>query len=281
MPKRFSVQGRPVLLLVLLGVIWWFVPVIFKSIGKLTFYEFQAPSWVAASTMRDLQNYWAMRMHSKDELIEAGRDLARLNAAYELNRLENDKLRDEIARLESILNLPSHDGYRYEVARVVRRDINSWWQQLVIRKGADAKIPVGAAVVYSGGVVGVVKEVHAYTSVVELVSSRSFRMAARFEEDTRPVTYQGKNNPMLTEPEGIVADVQMDVQATDNERGLRLVSSELGGVFPDGLTIGYVKALEPSPNGLFQTGTVQLNKNLLGLAEVAIIVPVLPEDAPR
>ena len=41
----------------------------------------------------------------------------------------------------------------------------------MIRKGRNYDIYPGAPVVYTGGIVGRVREVHAYTSVVDLVSS--------------------------------------------------------------------------------------------------------------
>ena len=81
-------------------------------------------------------------------------------------------------RLEDLLRLPSFPEYRTEVARIVRRDFNTWWQRLEIRKGRNHGIPEGAPVVFSGGIVGRVTEVHATTAVVDLVSSPTLRIAA-------------------------------------------------------------------------------------------------------
>lgn len=57
------------------------------------------------------------------------------------------------------------------------------------------------------------------------------------------------------------------------DRPLRLVSSRLGGIFPDGLTIGLVRELKTGQDGLFQAGEVALDKRLLELREVAILIP--------
>ena len=124
---------------------------------------------------------------------------------------------------EAILNLPSRREFRYEVARVVRRDLNAWWQQIVIRKGKDFDIPRGAAVAFSGGVVGRVVEVGAFTSRVELVTSPNFRMAVNFEGDERPVVYQGLPQSGFGDPLGAVHTLQ-DV-VTSTQRPLKLLST--------------------------------------------------------
>ena len=86
---------------------WWFAPTIVKSFVKVSFFEFQAPFWTSVSYLHDLQDYWSARSRSKNELIEVGRDLARLNAAYEIHLTEREALRKELRRLERLFDLPS------------------------------------------------------------------------------------------------------------------------------------------------------------------------------
>jgi len=193
------------------------------------------------------------------------------------NAQRKETLENEIQRLESILKLPSRREFRYEVARVVRRDLNAWWQQIVIRKGKDFDIPVGAAVVFSGGVVGRVVEVGAFTSRVELITSPNFRMAANFEGDERPVVYQGVVQGGFGTSVGTVRDAPQDVVAS-TQLPLKLVSTRLGGTFPPGLLIGRVTWLEPGSTGIFQAGEVELDSQLLSLHEVAVLIPLYPID---
>lgn len=236
-------------------------------------YEIQAPAWTGLAYLTDLQAYFGNYAQPRVELIEAGRDLARLNAAYELTRVENETLREELARLEAYFEMPSHSEYRYEVARVIRRDVNAWWDRMTIRKGRQHGISEGDAVVYVGGVVGRVETVHLYTSEVILVSDRRFRMAAHLQGDNRPVTYQGKSPEPFSPPVGTASSIQPDVVIPPGEH-LDLVSSRLGGVFPDGLPVGRITRLKPSLDGLFQTAEVALNPELLSLWEVAVLVPI-------
>jgi rod shape-determining protein MreC len=244
-----------------------------RALLSVSFYEFQAPVLLAPSFVRDLQAFWGTRLHSKSELFEAGRDLARLNSAYELQIQQQEALRRQIDRMERLLALPPESAFRYEVARVSHRDITSWWQQIVIRKGRNYDIPVGAPVVFTGGVAGRVREVHAYTATIDLLSSPQVRLAAQFETDSRPVSYQGVANPPIQPPFGRVEFVSSDVDASPNAP-LRLLTSGLGGIFPAGLTIGWVEVLSANPDGLFKTGRVRLDDRLNTITEVAVLVPL-------
>jgi rod shape-determining protein MreC len=274
---------KPIVALGVFLAAWWIVPTLSKSFlpfVKLSFTEFQAPAWIVSSYLDDLESFWARRSHSKIELIEAGQELARQKAFYQLLDQRNKSLETEVMRLESILDMPSRREFRYQVARVIRRDLNAWWQQLIIRKGKDYGITEGAAVIFAGGVVGRIVEVNAFTSRVELISSPNFRMAASFEGDIRPVVYQGVPQSGFGGAVGEVRDAPQDLVA-NTQNPLRLVSTRLGGTFPPGLMIGSVSWLEPGSTGIFQAGTVRLDKRLLSLQEVSVLIPLNPLNYDR
>jgi rod shape-determining protein MreC len=274
-PFRFD-QAKPFATLIVVVAIWLLLPVAVKSFARASFFELTAPITVAASYARDLQSYWGMRNHSKDELIAAGRDLSRLNATYEFAVQQNVELQAEVARLEALLRLPAFNQYRYEHARVARRDFSAWWQQIVIRKGKNYGVPVGAPVIFNGGVVGRVTEVHSTTANVELISSPNLRLAGVIEGDARPISFQGGLNETFAPPTGVVEFVPLDVFANPNSPK-RLVTSGLGGVFPPGLTLGTITKLAPGSDGLFQSGEVKLDDRLGSLTEVTVLVPVPAE----
>ena len=276
LPKRFD-QARPfaTLGMVLLG--WLFVPLVLKTFTRATFFEIQAPLTVADSFVRDLQTFWSNRLHSKDELLKAGQQVAGLAAQYDFSVQQNEQLQAEILRLENLLKLPSMPAFRYEPTRVARRDFSGWWQRMMIRKGANYGITTGAPVVFAGGVVGRVTEVYRYTAVVDLITSPTFRLAASVAGDSRPISYQGGLNDSFKSPRGTVEFVPLDIYAT---RGVtkRLVTSGLGGVFPPGLSLGEISSLELSPDGLFKYGEVSLDERLGSLTEVTVLVPLNPEE---
>lgn len=265
------------MILVIFLAVWWVSPLLFRSFMRVSFYAFQAPVLALPSYLRDIQHYWVLRNHSKRELIEAGRDLARQNAAYGLELESSRDLNNRITELEGLLNLPPLLGHRHEVARVIHRDINAWWHQIIIDKGSHYEIPESAAAIFAGGVVGRIREVHTYSSIVELVSSPNFRIAAHFEGDSRPVTYQGRPHLSLSPPQGKVLDVSIDLAASSGSKR-SLVTSHLGGVFPTGILIGQVADLRPAANGLFLEGKVRIDERLLSIKEVVVLIPIEPTD---
>ena len=250
-----------------------FAPSFIRNGIKEGFEEFKAPIDSLSSQFNDLATFWGLSSNTKRDLIEAGRDLARVNAGYQGKVFENESLRDEIRRLEKMLSMPSYDKFKNEVARVCRRDINAWWQYLTIRKGKMHGIRKGYAVVYSGGVVGRIVDVGLYTSTVELVSSRKFRMAACAVGDDRPVIYQGAGSLSLQTAQGEISDVPADISASATNP-IKLVTSSLAGTFPDGVYIGEIVSLKNEPDGIFKSGVVRLPKSLSSIKEVSVLIPV-------
>lgn len=250
-------------------------PSFFRQMVSRTFEQFRAPIETLPSHMSDLATYWSLNANSKRSLMEAGRDLARLNSMYEIKIAENASLRDEIKHYKKLLKIPSYDKYNWEIARVVRHDLSAWWQRIVIRKGSMHGVKKGCAVIYGGGVVGRVVSVNATSSTVELVSSVNFRMAAFIEGDDRPIIYQGAGAWSFRDPKGEVSDVPSDIKSTFGNP-VKLYTSDLAGTFPSGLLIGEIINLKFEPDGIFQTGHVRLSGSLANIREVVILIPVEP-----
>ena len=276
LPKRFD-QVSPFVTLGIILLTWLLLPFVFKTFTRATFFEIQAPLTVADSYAHDLQDFWSNRLRSKDELLQAGRDLAGLVAKYDFSVQQNQQLEADILRLENLLNLPPLPAFRLEAARVARRDFSGGWQRVTRRKGQNFGLTVGAPVVFSGGVVGRITEVHRYTAVVDLVTSPTFRLAASVAGDNRPISYQGGLNDSFKAPRGTVEFVPLEFTAARNAPR-RLVTSGLGGIFPAGLSIGEILNLELSADGLFKAGDVQLDERIGTLTEVTVLVPLNPEE---
>jgi rod shape-determining protein MreC len=272
--KRFD-QARPFLALGIVVGAWLILPVAVKRFTRATFFELQAPLAVIASYEHALQEYWGLRTHTNRELVEAGVDAVHVANSYAFAVQQNKELQAENDRLKQLLKMPAFEEFRPEHARVVRRDFSGWWQRLTIRKGKNYGITVGAPVVFSEGVVGRVTEVHATTSVVELISSPGVRLAAAIEGDTRPISFQGGINPTFGPPKGVVDYVPLD-QSANPTAPRHLVTSGLG-VFPPGLSLGEITDLRLSDDGLFKTGVVKLDERLSSLVEVTVLVPLNPD----
>lgn len=260
---------------------WWFLPVAFKLFLRDAFHSFQAPLWDFGSRAADLGEYWDLRTRSRDELIEAYRDAARLasgrqvlsdsesNLSQEHQRLL--ELKVELSRLRQELSLSSPPRFQPVVARVTKRELNAWWQRIHLRKGELQSIRKGDGVIFVGGVVGRVVETTKRSCVIQLVTSPYFRIAANFRGDDRPVTFQGVGNHTFSSPFGLVRDAPTDISPTSTAPA-ELVTSTLSDVFPSGILIGKVQNLQTDPNGLFRTGRIDMDHRLLTLREVTVLV---------
>jgi rod shape-determining protein MreC len=110
-PQRFD-QARPFFTLGVVALVWLFVPAVVKRLARATFYELQSPVEVTAAGVRQLQEFWALRTRSADELIAAGKQTADALATYELNARQLEQLAAENERLRAMLDLPADPGWR-------------------------------------------------------------------------------------------------------------------------------------------------------------------------
>ncbi len=253
----------------------WFAPAAAKRFFAETFYELEAPISLANSRTQDFAKYWEMRSRTKHELIEAGRDAARLAGTLQFEAQQIDALREENLRLGNLLDLPRRPNSRIVVARVARRNLGLWWQQIIVRRGENDGIRFGCPVLNSGVIVGRIRKVYKDTSVVELISSPTFRISAYLVGDEKyPVTFHGNGGGPFNRPSGTIRDIQSDFPDM-LVHALPVITTGIGGVFPGGFRIGTLGngKINLSEDGLFYEAAVEL-RNLSEIEEVAILVPV-------
>lgn len=273
-----SERIRPLIFLGIFLFAWLILPVFFKSILHKGFREFQAPLWVLSSHVSDVQEYWALRTTSKHELIASNIEMARQLAAQKLQLEERTLLKQDLQRLEELLDIPALQDYQYVVSRVVRRRQNSWWQQMVIRKGSLHGIRVNDPVICAQGLVGKVSKVDLYTATVEMVTNPGFRFSAALIDDSRPLEYLGVINAFPGKPMGEIRFIPPDILPEQDVSRL-VITSGLGGIFPRGLPVGEIVEMEMGGEGLYQRGKIRLPAYLNSLQEVAVLVPVSRNNA--
>ena len=277
-PGRIDLKPFVYLALGLLA--WWAVPTGIRGFFREAFYEFKAPVILVQSQLQDLRHYWdTTGLQRKRDLLVAGRDLARANAMLQSELQQKRELAQEARRLEEILALPSRIDFRTVVARVARRDLNTWWQQIIISKGSADGIHDGCPVVINSGVVGRVRKAHLHTSEVELISNSTFRISANLDGDERPVVFSGGINKPFYSPVGNVTYLPSDYRYPGPANApIQVFTSGIGGVFPGGLSIGILDGkFVATPDGLFLESAVKLHTDLSHVEEVAVLIPVGPK----
>ncbi len=251
-----------------------------KAITRSAFHEFEAPFWEITSRISDLSDYWGHQSDSKKTLISKNRDLSRIRSDWELQESFKEKWESEIAKLNGLhsqvealrekIGLDKEISFSPILSRVTRRNLNSWWQELSLRKGFNQGIENGSGVIFSSGVIGRIYQTGLNSSKVQLATNPNFRIVAHFQGDDRPVTFQGNGILVGGQPLGNVWDVPHDIQI-EKGKSLLLETSSLGGTFPGGLPIGLVTSLEESGDGLFKNGSVLLPLDIGKVSEVTIL----------
>ncbi|MBM3868910.1 MAG: rod shape-determining protein MreC [Verrucomicrobia bacterium] len=256
---------------------WILLPSAVRRFNREAFVEFQAPALHLAGKSRDLATFWEKKSRSTEELVAAGRDLARINAALELKLKGLEDIRRENQRLREVTRYNVPAEYLSVVARVATRDSSSWWQRIVIRKGRNDGIRPGAPVVFGDTVVGRVTAVHLTTSEVDLVTSPGFRCTAYLEGDdqSRIVLVNGVAAHSLGTAKARVSVIPYDYLLPAGTPA-RVTTTGMGGVFPSGLTLGYLDGgAYATQVGNFKESLLVPSRDLYNLQEVSVLVPLI------
>lgn len=256
---------------------WVLLPATVRRFNREAFVEFQAPALHLLGKSRDLATFWEKKSRSTEELVAAGRDLARINAALELKLKAMDDIRRENTRLREVTRYNVPAEYLSVVARVATRDSSSWWQRIVIRKGRNDGIRPGAPVVFGDTVVGRVTAVHLTTSEVDLVTSPGFRCTAYLEGDdqNRIVLINGVAANSLGTAKARVSVIPYDYLLPAGTPA-RVTTTGMGGVFPSGLTLGYLDGgAYATQVGNFKESLLVPSRDLYNLQEVSVLVPII------
>jgi len=184
-----------------------------------------------------------------------------------VSQLEEQAL--ETQRLQGLLAIRDASRADFLAARVVGRDTSNWFKTILIDRGSSAGIRRNLPVIAPDGLVGRVLEVTPTLSKVQLL--------------TDPVSAAG-GLVQRTRVAGIVFGnleaglvVRYLPQLADVAVGDEMITSGLGGVFPKGIPVGRVVAVERRSGALFQEATLQPKVDLSRLEEVLIL---LQPDAP-
>ncbi len=256
---------------------WILLPSAVRRFNREAFVEFQAPALHLVGKSRDLATFWEKKSRSSEELVAAGRDLARINAALELKLKGLEDIRQENTRLREVTRYNVPADYLSVVARVATRDSSSWWQRIVIRKGRNDGIRPGAPVVFGDTVVGRVTAVHLTTSEVDLVTSPGFRCTAYLEgdEQNRIVLINGVAANSLGTAKARVSVIPYDYLLPAGTPA-RVTTTGMGGVFPSGLTLGYLDGgAYATQVGNFKESLLVPSRDLYNLQEVSVLVPII------
>ncbi|MDR2776698.1 MAG: rod shape-determining protein MreC [Puniceicoccales bacterium] len=255
--------------LVFIIALMWLIPTSFRNNVKSAFAYVQVPIYAASAQLENLRNAFPQRTLSKRDLIIFCENLMQENIALQLKVATLAKDIPDISQSEQDYRI---GNFIAKSARVIRRDIASWTNELIVDVGTNRGVAEGMGVISQNYVVGRIKSVHAKTSVVELISSPQFKMVvhARGDVTRSPIVFSGNGHNVFSQATGIATNIPMEI-VSDGEP-ISLVTSELSGVFPKNISVGLIKSPGEHESSFFSS-SVALNNDLLSkLYQVAILI---------
>lgn len=183
-------------------------------------------------------------LKSREELARENRTLHRDVQRLELEVLRLSRLEQEMERLGAALDYSRATEGRLRVADVVYADHASWLRTLILYTGEN-EAELNQPVISDAGLVGRVVEVVPGYAKVQLVTDRAAAVGAMIRRTRRQgVVRSGR--------QGLELDFlprQADVQVGD-----RVVTSGIDGIYPRGLPLGSVVAVDDGDELFLEVG---------------------------
>ena len=227
--------------------------------------------WAALRLVSAGQNVLALPIHLA-RLDQENRFLRGQLLSHLLYESELRRLRQENARLRVMLEFREAAEYELRAADVLGHDAETPPTTITIDVGSLNGVQSYQAVMSAEGLVGrIASEPSTTVSAVRLLSDHGVRVSVVVENEARPmgvVQWLGGGLQLTNVP------VELPVEVGD-----RIVTSGLGGVFPEGIPVGFVKEVTDDPHALFKTITVRPAARLDRIEEVFVIRSSRPDSS--
>lgn len=145
---------------------------------------------------------------------------------------------------------------------IARGDMSGWWQTVRLNKGLSSGVSSGMAVMTADGLIGRTIEVSERTSDVLLITDPNCKVACRTVRDGAFGIMRGAGVRLSGRPalemltSARPTEMNYISTAHDIQEGDVVLTSGLGGVFPEGLPVGRVGQVRMHASGLYRQADV-------------------------
>jgi len=196
-----------------------------------------APIQYAADLPRTMFDGFYEGLNSRQELIDMNSRMKRELLELKSDLVLLDQYKEENLRLRKLLGSSFVRDEKKVITEVMAVDTSPYTHQVVIDKGRTDGVYEGQPVINEKGIVGQVTFVAAHNSrVLLLIDSNSAIPVQNLRNDIR----------VIASGNGSIDKIQLEhiPGSTDIEVGDFLVSSGLGGVYPEGYPVAKVSKVD-------------------------------------
>jgi rod shape-determining protein MreC len=201
-------------------------------------------------------------------LNDALAEIERLEGENDALRRENEQLLEDAGEAQMLRQLfdraAENPEYRRITADIIGQDTNPALQSIIINQGYDDGVRVGMPVEAARGLVGQVYRVTNNAAQVALLTETASAIPVRFGATRATGMLRGAGRGALPTIDWIDLQYQVEV-------GELVITSGLGGKFPENLVIGRVVEVERNEAELFQRAIVQPAVDFTSLEIVFVV----------
>lgn len=204
------------------------------------------------------------------QLQDRNQDLEAALSAFQAEIVELREVRNDYDRIAALLDYTrARQDEEYVVADVIGRDISAFTRVVYLNRGARDGLTEGMPVVTEQGLVGRVTQVSANASQVMLITDPVSAVNARLLNSRAEGSVQGQASGLRM--------TYIDLNAALQE-GDTVITSGLGGNFPEGIIIGQVTSIRQFEFELFQETEVRSLNDFERLETVLVVTNFQPVD---
>lgn len=219
-------------------------------------------------------------LNSSNRMVAGVYETAANTKEYFSLKNENDKLALENATLRNLLksnyfispltefrrnDTLYKQQYTYFSAKVVNSSINKRRNFLTLNIGSEQGITQDMAVMSGDGIVGIVTNVSSNFSSVMSVLHKDVRVNCQLKKDGSygPLVWDGSDYRFC-----LLTDIPTHAKM---KKGDTVITSELSGIFPEGIMVGTVDSYERRQNEDFFTAKIKLSADMKKVNHVYVI----------
>lgn len=162
---------------------------------------------------------------------------------------------------------------------IARGDTSGWWQSVTVNRGTEDGVRPNIPVITMDGLVGRTRnEVSRHSCEVVLITEPTLQVACRMSASGAYGVMRGTGvgasgkGDMAMLCSASPGELEFLDKTSDISVGEEVVTSGLGGVFPSGLRVGYVKKVGSDESGLFKRAEVKPAARLDELKYVFFVI---------
>ncbi len=181
------------------------------------------------------------------------------------------RIRKENERLRKLLGFKEKTDFTTIPAHVIGKSSTDWQAVIVLDQGRDDGVKKNMPIVIHGGLVGQVIDSSPKACRVQLITDQKSGVGVQIVGTSETGILQGQ----------LSGELKVDFVSKDAklEKGDKVVTSGLGGIFPKGIYVGKVKRVVKRPYSLFKDIKVESPVEFAKLEEVLIITNPLPKNS--